>query len=252
MIKLFVSDIDGCIGQPYRPFDLLNVARLAELIARGEQGLDHLPRFSLCSGRAYAYVEAVTQMLNVRTPVFFESGAGRFDLNTARITWSPLFTEDVKEQLTDIRYWLETDVAPGTDLMLDFGKVTQAGVITNNTSELQHWLERILEKVAAEFDNLKVYHTHVSVDVLPRVMDKARSMEWAADLLGITLGEIGFMGDTNGDINGLNIVGHSYSPSNGTPDVKAAANNVTRAPEVEGVIEAYLDCAKRNEQGALS
>ncbi|MGA1495494.1 MAG: HAD family phosphatase, partial [Rhodothermales bacterium] len=69
MTKLFVSDIDGCLAMPYEPFRMDRMrALMGRIHASGS------PAFSLCSGRAYAYVEAMTQLLGLRVPTLFESG----------------------------------------------------------------------------------------------------------------------------------------------------------------------------------
>ena len=65
MIKLFVADIDGCVAMPYEPWDLQAMQQLASY-AQHAPTVDRAgphPAVSLCSGRPYPYVEAVTQAL---------------------------------------------------------------------------------------------------------------------------------------------------------------------------------------------
>ena len=50
MIKLFVTDIDGCLAEPYEPYDLEALSTLRRL-ADGAQG--PAPALSICSGRPY-------------------------------------------------------------------------------------------------------------------------------------------------------------------------------------------------------
>src|SRR5690606_42148125 len=83
------------ISEPYRPCDLDGFARLRAWAARAEAE-PAFPRLTVCSGRAYAYVEAVAQALDLRAPALFESGGGRFDLPLARIRWNPALTPAVE------------------------------------------------------------------------------------------------------------------------------------------------------------
>ncbi|HEX7069182.1 MAG TPA: HAD family phosphatase, partial [Rhodothermales bacterium] len=87
MIRLFVSDIDGCLSEAYRPYDIPAFSRLAAMVADagGLGDKPGIPAFSLCSGRAFAYVEAMTQLLGISTPVLFEAGGGIFDPVAVRV-----------------------------------------------------------------------------------------------------------------------------------------------------------------------
>ena len=98
MIRLFLADIDGCLSEPYVPFDLDGFRRLRDWGLRAETD-DRVPRLGLCSGRSYAYVEAMAQALGLRAPALFESGGGRFDLADARITWNPALTPGTEAAL---------------------------------------------------------------------------------------------------------------------------------------------------------
>jgi len=75
VIKLLVTDSDGCVAEPDAPSDLDGFARLRRY-AVDEGAIHHSgrrPAVSVCSGRSYPYVEAMTQALDLRTPVAFES-----------------------------------------------------------------------------------------------------------------------------------------------------------------------------------
>ena len=98
MIMLFVSDIDGCLAMPYESF---RMDRIRELMDRIQE--PGRPGFSLCSGRAYAYVEAMTQLLGIRVPTLFESGAGMFDVTTGTSKFHPSFTPAIRRDVKDIQ-----------------------------------------------------------------------------------------------------------------------------------------------------
>lgn len=249
MIKLFISDIDGCIAAPYRAYDLDGVQALArharEAGAPGDEALR--PALSLCSGRAYPYVEAVTQMLGLQTPVLFESGGGLFDLTTATVTWNPALTEKVERQLDEVGQWLRAECVHGTPLMFDYGKRTQRGVIADDTEAVAAAAPRVREHIEAFSSDLCVYTTDVSIDVLPEDITKQQAVRWLADELDLAMEEVAFMGDTEGDLGALQAVGQAFAPANAQPAVKEAVDYVTEGAVLQGTLEAYRWCLEHNE-----
>lgn len=244
-VRLFVSDIDGCLSEPYCAYDLERFVALAGL-ARAAEAEPWRPRFSLCSGRAYPYVEAMSQVLGLRAPVLFESGGGLFDPVAARVRWNPAFTPDVAAQLDAVRRWFEDDALPGTGLMYDYGKRTQAGVIGPDHEEVAAWVPRVEAYVAERHPELVVFHTPVSIDVVARAITKREAMPWLADVAGVDVAEIAYIGDTNGDLGALAAVGFSFAPANADPAVRAAVDVVTEGSVTDGVLEAYRWCLGHN------
>lgn len=248
-VRLFISDIDGCLSEPYEPYDLERFVALAGL-ARAAEGMPGRPRFSLCSGRPFSYVEAMSQVLGLRAPVLFESGGGMFDPVAAQAAWSPAFTDDLAAQLDEVRSWFERDVLPGTGLRYDYGKRTQAGIIGPDRPEVARWVPRVERFVEERFPGLVVFHTPVSIDVVARAITKREAMHWLADVAGTDLAEIAYIGDTNGDLGALEEVGYSFAPANADPAVRAAVDVVTRGAVTDGVLEAYRWCLAHNAEAS--
>ena len=256
VIKVFISDIDGCLAEPYQPYDLPAWQTLATYTEQAER--EHhrtayavYPRVSLCSGRAYPYVEAVTQALNIRMPVLFESGGGMFILPEAKIIWNPYFSPEIEQDLRKVADWLVRTCTPGTSLSFDYGKRTQAGIIGPDPLEIQRCVPRVTQYVAEHYPRLRVFHTSVSIDVLPAQITKVQALHWLAEVTGVALREMAYIGDTNGDIEALQSVGLSFAPANATTSVKAVVDVVTRGTVIEGVLEAYQYVVRHNQQ-ALS
>jgi HAD superfamily hydrolase (TIGR01484 family) len=233
-IRLFVSDIDGCLCEPYQAYEL---ERMAELTAMTR--VPEAPLFGLCSGRSYPYVEAVAQALDLRGPALFESGGGWFDLTAARIRWNPAFTPEVEHELAEVRAFLLADVVPGTALSYDFGKRTQAGIVGPDTAAIARLVPVVERFVTERFPELVVFHTAVSIDVLPASLTKRQAMEWLASDLGLETGQIAYIGDTRGDIPALQAVGLPLAPANADDAVKAVVRQTMSGPVIEGVIEAF-------------
>jgi hypothetical protein len=247
MVKLFLADIDGCLAAPYEPYDLDGFRILADYARRAETD-PSLPRLGICSGRSYAYVEAVAQALGLRGPALFESGGGRFDLATAAIRWNPLLTAEVEEALHDVREYFHRDVLPDSGFSFDYGKRAQVGLVGTDEAAVARMAPFVERYVGERFPDLIVHPTHVSIDVLPRALTKRVAVETVAEEEGLTVGELAFIGDTQGDIEALEAVGYSFAPQNATDAVKAAVRTVTQGAVLDGVLEAYRWCIRHNEE----
>lgn len=244
MIQLFITDIDGCLAEPYRPYDLEQLDTLRRY-AKEEDGT--APALSICSGRSYPYVEAMSQALDLTTPVLFEAGGGRFDPVAAQTTWSPHLTDEVEAQLQTVQQWFLTECIPGTSVSLDHAKRTQAGVVSPKVEEIRTLHPRTEQFVAEEAPSLHVFSTDVSVDVVPPGITKREGIEWLAAHLGLGLEEIAYIGDADSDIEALNAVGTSFAPANATEEVRQQVDHVTEGAVIEGTLEAYRSCRVQNE-----
>ncbi len=249
MIKLFVSDIDGCLSEPFRPFDRARFQEIAAYAgAAGTVDSDGvLPAFTVCSGRALPYVEAMTQALGVRAPALGEAGGGLYDPSTARVTWNPAFTDALETAIEHVRHWMIRECLPGSSLMYDHGKRTQAGLMGPNLDEVAAYVPVVERYVARHFPDLCVFHTPISVDVMAAAITKKQGLCWLAERLGCPVDHMAFIGDANGDLGALEAVGYSFAPANATAEVKARVQVVTDGRGIDGVLEAYRWCLARNE-----
>ncbi|MDX1741906.1 MAG: HAD family hydrolase, partial [Rhodothermales bacterium] len=254
LVRLFVTDIDGCLSEPYQPFRLDRLSELASMVAG--VGLEDQPpgppALSICSGRAYPYVEAMTQLLGLRHAVVFEAGGGLFDPVKARWYWNPAFTGELAREIDEVQSWLVSEIMPGTQMGVDHSKKTQASLAGPIVEEVRAAVPRVEEFVDRNLPHLLVAHTDISIDVVPRTLNKASGMRWLADTLGVSLHEMAFIGDTNGDIPALELVGHSFAPSNATEAVRNTANITTSGAVIDGVIEAYGWCSRQNREIATN
>jgi hypothetical protein len=246
MIRLFLADIDGCLSEPYVGFDLEAMGQLRVWAAEAER-VPAMPRLSLLSGRSYGYVEAVTQLLDLKAPVLFESGGGRFSLPTGTITWNPALTPDVERDLDRVRaYFLEEVIAHNAGFSLDYGKRAQAGIVSADRAAVARILPAARRFVTERFPDLHPYSTGNSVDVVPAALTKRQAVAWLAAGEGLRLDEVAFIGDTDGDAEALRAVGWGFAPQNAADAAKQAADTVTSGAVIEGVLEAYRACVARN------
>ena len=250
MIRLFLADIDGCLSEPYRPFDLAGFARLRAWAERAETD-DRWPRLGICSGRAYAYVEATAQALGLSGPALFESGGGRFDLPTATIAWNPALTPETERALDRVReFFLREIVAGAPAISLDYGKRAQAGIVSPNLGECVTFLpaaHQIVSHVQQETGvALQPFSTPWSIDVVPAELTKVQALKWVAEQEGLDMDEVAFIGDSDGDMGAMEAAGLGFAPANADVSVQAAADVVTDGELVAGVGEAYVLCLREN------
>ena len=235
-IRLFASDIDGCLTEPFAPFDLDLLAELRRLTRRGDG-----PAFTLCTGRPLGYAEAMAQLLDVRLPILFEAGAGMFDPQSGVRRWHPDFGGAEQEAIAHIQNWLE-ELTRGTGLAVDRGKFTQAGLIGAETAEIEAATGPVERYVEEKFPDFTVAHTPISIDIMHRGLTKREGLTWLAGELGIPLEATAFIGDTNGDIGALGVSGASFAPANASPEVKKLVGTVTTGRFTASVLEAYSLC----------
>jgi len=243
VIKLFITDIDGCLAAPYEAFDLEGLATLRRLPDEG----DTAPALTLCSGRSYPYVEAMSQALALTTPMLFEAGGGQFDPVAAQTAWSPHLTDEVEAKLRTVEQWFVTECVPGTHISLDHAKRTQTGVVSPKVEEIRALLPRTRDFVAEEAPGLHVFGTDISVDVVPPGITKRDGVEWLADRLGLGLDEMAYIGDAETDLGALDAVGISFAPANADRAVRTQVDHVTEGTVLKGTLEAYRYCRAQND-----
>lgn len=248
VIKLFVTDIDGCLAEPYAPYDLDGLAALRRYAndAGDPTGSSQAPALSLCSGRPYPYVEAMSQALGLTVPVLFEGGGGRFDPVAAQTTWTPRLTDEIEAALEEVRHWFVTDCVPGTKLSIDHAKRTQAGVVSPDPEEIDELYPRTQAFVADHVSELRVFSTDVSIDVVPPGITKRNGLTWLSEHLGVEMAEIAYIGDTDSDLEALSAVGTSFAPANADEEVLKTVDHVTNGRVLDGTLDAYRYCVQQN------
>jgi len=205
------------------------------------------PAVSICSGRPYPYVEAMTQALDLTVPVLFEGGGGRFDPVEAQTTWNPRFTDEIATEVEEVHHWFVTECIPGTKMSVDHAKRTQAGIISPDPDEIVAARAETERFVEARVPDLRVFSTDVSVDVVPPGITKRNGLEWLTEHLGVEMAEVAYIGDTDSDLGALSAVGTSFAPANADEEVLKAVDHVTDGTVLDGPLEAYRHCLDLNE-----
>lgn len=246
MIKLFISDIDGCISTPFETPDW----ELLSLIRRLNEQSAHdmaVPSLSICSGRPFPYVEAVTQWLGIENPVVFES-AGIYELATNKMRLLPAFDDEANRQVRELQQWLREEMVPRyPDLIIEFTKRMDAGVIHLEREVIQEIYPEVKSYVDEYYPDFEVHYTDVSINIILGENNKRNGILELCEMMDIEPAEVAYIGDSSGDIPGLKIVGRPFAPQNAADDVKKVAE-VLDEDVTEAVLAAYRNIIQKNRQ----
>lgn len=246
MIKLFITDLDGCIAHPFLSPDWRALTKIKTLNIESKED-EIIPWLTICSGRPFPYVEAVGQWLNVDHPMLFESGGGMYDIGTNQITWNPHFDDEAKKAVDEIKEWLvKTLIQNYKGTYPEFAKYTDAGLVNPDSTKIALMHEEALNYVNGNYPMFEVHATDVSVNIIPKRTNKGEGIRFLCEKLDIGLEEVAYIGDSSGDIPGLQIVGRSFAPANAKHFVKEEVDIVTQNTTTEAVLEAYECIIRQN------
>ncbi|HET6527799.1 MAG TPA: HAD-IIB family hydrolase [Balneolaceae bacterium] len=246
MIKLFITDIDGCLTSPFKKPSWELLSQIRRLNEQSEVDLA-IPSLSICSGRPLPYVEAVAQWLGVNHPVVFESG-GIYELATNNVELSTAFDEEAERQVEQLKDWLQQNIINKyPDMILEFTKRMDAGLIHLEKGTIDDVFPLISEYVDQNYPRFEVHRTEVSINVIPTENNKESGIKKLCEMIGIEPDEAAYIGDSSGDIPGLKIVGHPFAPLNASADVKKHAQ-VLKAEVTEAVLMAYRKIIEANRK----
>lgn len=250
MIKLFITDLDGCLTKPFSAPDWNLLSEIRKLNWQSKSD-NCIPPLSICSGRPMPYVEAVAQWLNIDIPVVFEN-AGLYMLSSNSPSFAAVFDDEAEREVADLKKWLQSEIIPGFDGMeLEFTKKMDAGLIHLDRSVIEEAYAVVSEYVQDHYPLFEVHMTDVSINIILKENNKKRGIQMLCDQLELDPGEVAYIGDSSGDIPGLSLVGHPYAPSNAAESVKKVAE-VIDLPVTKAVLEVYNRVVKYNERKVIA
>jgi len=244
MTKLFVLDLDGCVSVPFQTPDWPSITRIRELNIQSRSDAS-IPPLSICTGRPYAYAEAVAQWLDIRRPIVFESGGGVYFPEEQRLEFAPAYYTH-RNLVEEIKRWVEELVEREyPDVLIEFTKKTDAGMVHSNEDLIVELYHRAKEHVHAKYPDFEVHRTEVSVNIILKACSKGFGLGWLSALTEISLSDMAYIGDSSGDISALKVAGRPYTPSNGGVELDHYAKRLKGHTSI-GVLEAYEEIIDLN------
>jgi hydroxymethylpyrimidine pyrophosphatase-like HAD family hydrolase len=245
-VRAYVVDIDGCLAAVgHAAMDLGTLLRIADL-NRASAGDPTIPPISFVTGRPHPYVDALSQVLDVRCVVSFENGAGL----ATRHPYRAWLADGIDEALAHL-HRLEGLVHDRPDMFVQLGKVASATVFpepaTFDIEPLMRDLRAMLDEHALD---LVLDPSNDCVNVLLPGIDKVSGFLWLCEELGVEPGEVAGIGDSAGDVGWLRACGVSFAPSNASDAVREAVTHALRAPDVTATLQGYEALVRANRRSA--
>jgi phosphoglycolate phosphatase len=94
-----------------------------------------------------------------------------------------------------------------------------------------------IRETLKDFD-VEIYDTKFAIHLTDPLVDKGSSLKMVAQDMGISLDEVLAIGDSENDIEFLDVVGMKVAVANADPELKEIADYTTKKPFGDGVAEA--------------
>jgi HAD superfamily hydrolase (TIGR01484 family) len=251
VIKLLVTDLDGCISHPFNPPNWNAISQIKDLNEQSEESTV-IPALTLCTGRPYPYAEAVAQWLNVRFPILFESGVGSYHPKTNNLLWSSIITPEIQDYFDEIRRWTEKEILPRyPNNLIEYTKKIDVGLVSPNKKDIMEMFDLMVERTKDRPDLVEVHNTDVSVNVIYKHCNKGTGLLWLSQLTGIEISEMAYIGDGMNDAPALELAPYSFAPFNSRIEAKNAAKMVLNSDSTHAVLEAYQFCINLNKSEGI-
>lgn len=246
MIKLFITDLDGCMSFPFQTPHWESIQEIRKLNIESRNS-NHIPPLTICTGRPFPYAEAVAQWLDIRLPFVFES-AGVYHWDGNRIETALDDSKNPLEDVRAIRRWLSDTLLPNyPDAQLEFTKMMDAGVVCPDEPTVNEIYEKIKDRVEEMNGKLEIHTTEISVNVLVAGNNKRKGVELLGKNLNVEPEEMAYIGDTSGDVVALKHVKLPFAPSNARIVAKDVST-VLPYKTTEAVLEAYRRVIAYNKE----
>lgn len=238
MIKLFITDLDGCLTYPFQTpdWDLITRLRDYNKLSRTDPTV---PALTICTGRPQPYAEAVAQWLDIEYPVIFESGGGLYKPRVNELRWSPFLTDNMVKHLEHIRTYVTHEILPDYhNCFLEYAKYTDVGVVSAHFSEIQDIYSRIEQYVLERYTEFEIHYTEVSCNVITKACNKGAGVVYLSETTAISTEQMAYIGDGTNDIPALNKVKRPFAPENAREETRKVAEVINQTTTA-AVVKAY-------------
>jgi hydroxymethylpyrimidine pyrophosphatase-like HAD family hydrolase len=183
--------------------------------------------------------------MDIKRPLVFEN-AGVFHPEDYKVYLNGLFTESIQRQIDSLKKWLSQEIVPHFDgMILEFTKLMDAGVVHPEREAIEQALPRVQAHVAENHPDFEVYQTDISINIILKGNDKRAGIKKLCELEGIASSEVAYIGDSGGDIPGLELVGRTFAHQNAIEEVKKVSEELP-GRATYAVLDAYQQVIQSN------
>ena len=234
-VELIISDWEGCVGESgggRKPWPIEKMVLLRGILKELS-----IP-FVLCTGRQFPYVEAAIQALDAfgEIPSVAENGVGLYYPKTKEVRLHPAITPDIEKKMNSVRiraYQIATSLSGARG----YGKELCISLDSPATLSIEEFYGQVTQQLSEFSDAIQLSHSHTAVDITPKGVNKGAGVQFLCEVSGIELASAVGVGDSQGDLAMLRLVGHPACPANADDDVKRLAEYVSPHRTIDGVLD---------------
>lgn len=257
MIKLIISDIEGCItpGKGYS----LNHDAITKLFKYNQKAEKNsiFPPLTLITGRPQPYVEAMLQTIGGFMPSICENGAIIYFPKEDFIKINPEIKKDAINVITKIKSELIEELVLKNKAKIEPGKeiCISLNPLEPNVKRYYLKLEELFNEVTAIISGkekfVNITYSKSAVDITPSGIDKFSGLRALSSITNIDINNMAGIGDSKGDLSFLKYVGYATCPDNALDEVKGVSKYVSRYSNGEGVFDIVCHINRLNGNDIL-
>ncbi|PIU62264.1 MAG: hypothetical protein COS84_10530 [Armatimonadetes bacterium CG07_land_8_20_14_0_80_40_9] len=251
MIKVVVMDIDGCLTPgEVEEIDLGVLKKLREYNQRSKDD-PLIPAITFCTGRPQPYLEAMHQMLSGYLPAIYESGGGMYFPQGYYFRTNPKITESLRQELGRITNLVEERIAKLGIAKIQPGKETSLSLYPTPGYSTSKVLKITSQLFKEENLSYSLVDGLSCINILPPRVDKGEGVRWLSRVMKIRLNDLAGIGDSDGDLPFLRLVGAGACPRNANDKVKKVVKYVSPYSNGKSILDIFNWCIKRNVEAGL-
>lgn len=248
-IRLIVTDVDGCLTEERATaFNLTKFAWLRDYNMKAQTGEPFLAPLTLCTGRPQPYVEALVKMLNITLPAISENGGILYELKTNRYTYLAGDSGEGNGHLLKLKKQISQRILPQIETNFQPGKETHLTLISPDHPTIEKVHQMLKINFQQELTDYLLSISENCVNIVPKHFDKGTALIKLSELLQIPLQQMVAIGDSEGDIPFMQLVGYPMCPANAVPVVKSLCHYVAEKHYTAGLIEIIEKCVEINRK----
>ena len=177
------------------------------------------------------------QAIDSRQPALYETGAGMYFPETYQFKITPRLNPQDKTTLTEILNRIDAEVVQPGKAYWQPGKSVCHTLFAQPSYTQADFAPQVKAIAKSISTNIAVVPAGLALNIYPANITKGTGLQWLSQITGISLLEMGGVGDSSSDVDFLQLVGYPAAPKNATDDVKAVAGYVSPKTDIAGLMD---------------
>ena len=177
------------------------------------------------------------QTIDGRQPALYETGAGMYFPEAYQFKTTPLLTTKDKATLDEILKQVYAEIVQSGKAYWQPGKSVCHTLFAQPPYTQADFAPQVKAIVKSISNKIAVVPAGLALNIYPANITKGTGLQWLSQITGISLLEMGGVGDSSSDVDFLRLVGYPAAPHNATDDVKAVAGYVSPKADAAGLMD---------------